>query len=436
MNRLADNRAEQVAFSRFFNNAGFDYQSLAEALCSGTNQWVSGKHMLVLNDTSELIYQSHSGMRDRSDKELGPVGNNADIGFFIHPSLVVDAHAGFPLGFSHIHCWNRRWDKQDKDERNYRRPPIEQKESYRWIESARKSVPRLTTAETITIVGDRESNIYEEFALIPDERTHLLIRVCRDRRLIDQDQWLYEYLSTQPKAGSYHVDIKGDKRMGRTSRKALLEVRYTRVKIKRPRHQVNAQSYPEYVELTAVEVKENAASVPPGEEAILWRLLTTHPVNCFEDACQIIRWYSLRWLIEQLFRTLKSEGLDVESSQIRSGSGLKKLVVMALQAALAIMQLVQKRDGKYGINAGIMFNEDEVACLDQLERTYEGKTKAQKNPYSNHSLAWAGWMIARMGGWKGYQSGSPPGPITFKRGLAQFKSTFSGWKLARDVCIE
>ena len=63
------------------------------------------------------------------------------------------------------------------------------------------------------------------------------------------------------------------------------------------------------------------------------------------------------------------------------------------------------------------------------------KTEKQKNPHQAGMLSWAAWVIARLGGWKGYQSESPPGPITINDGWKRFKSIYEGWTL-KDVCIE
>ena len=69
--------------------------------------------------------------------------------------------------------------------------------------------------------------------------------------------------------------------------------------------------------------------------------------------------------------------------------------------------------------------------MEQIMPRYEGKTMAQKNPYGIRSLAWAAWLIGRLGGWKGYRKASPAGPITMKRGLERFETMYSGWLLFR-----
>jgi len=66
-----------------------------------------------------------------------------------------------------------------------------------------------------------------------------------------------------------------------------------------------------------------------------------------------------------------------------------------------------------------------------LLKKVEGRTEKQRNPYSKNSLAWAAWVIARLGGWNGYRSESPPGPITMLRGLQKFELQYEGWLLAQ-----
>lgn len=429
MNRLSKNRADQVAYSRFLKNESVSLEELIEESVSHCSQLVKGRHVLSIQDSSDFNYKSHADRLDKSDEDLGPLGAHHSIGFFLHPSLVVDAVSQSVLGFSDIHLWNRDYDDQDKHERAYKQQPIEEKESYRWISSSQSSQSRLSSADHITIIADRESDIYEEFVMIPDQRSDLLIRSRDNRCLYDRPEKLFDYLSSQDLAGTYRIKLKSDKRSNRQEREALIEVRYCRLKIKRPQNRAKTD-LPAYVELYAIEARERIDNLPAGEKPVLWRLLTTHRVENFDAACQMISWYSLRWLIEQLFRTLKHKGLDLLSSQLEKGASLKKLTVMALQVAIKIMQLVQEREGKAGIDANVLFSEPEIDFLEKVVPTYEGKTQKQKNPYPARSLAWAAWAIARMGGWKGYKSEAKPGPITMKRGLQEFELMMAGWGLA------
>ena len=79
-----------------------------------------------------------------------------------------------------------------------------------------------------------------------------------------------------------------------------------------------------------------------------------------------------------------------------------------------------------------MFDEEDLPALAAICPTLEGKTQKQKNPHPHHSLAWAAWAIARLGGWKGYASDRPPGPETFTRGLQRFTAIVEGFAIARQ----
>ena len=150
-------------------------------------------------------------------------------------------------------------------------------------------------------------------------------------------------------------------------------------------------------------------------------------------AWRIVDWYRLRWIIEQLFRLMKSDGLKLEDSQLETADALMKLTAVAAKAACVVLQLVQSRDGGAEPAANV-FSQTEIAVLDVLNKKIEGNTKLLKNPHPTHSLAWTSWIIARMGGWNGYPSSRPPGPITIRNGWEFFRVFASGWQF-RDMCI-
>ncbi len=341
--------------------------------------------------------------------------------------LAVDAADGTCLGLAHLHHWIRT----DKAAANYRQLPIEERESYRWLEVAEAGKKCLTAASMVTIVADRESDIYEEWARLPDERTHLLTRACRDRTLATGGK-LYAWLDTQPAQGSYCFEVPA--RPGkRSAHQARLTVRFGRIAIKRPAS-CSDKNAPEQIGLSVVEAKELPDSVVGNEAPIHRRLLTTHHVACLEDALRCGDWYRQRWNIEQLFRTLKKQGLNVESSQVETGEGLTKLACLAVQATVRTMQLTLADSSA---RATDVFDPEKIEVLQRILPTLEGKTEKQKNPHRPGSIAQAAWVVARLGGWKGYASEAKPGPITMLRGLQRVEAICQGWKLAtKDVCID
>jgi len=81
-----------MAYSRFFNNDSVSKDGLIESSQRKVKEISLGKHILCIQDSSEINYEKHRKFFHLEDKDLGPVGNNKDIGFFIHPMLVVDSN--------------------------------------------------------------------------------------------------------------------------------------------------------------------------------------------------------------------------------------------------------------------------------------------------------------------------------------------------------
>ncbi|UPJ66934.1 IS4 family transposase [Bradyrhizobium sp. 191] len=414
----ADGRAEWVGFSRWLNNPSVTVDEIVGHGAEVLSKQCAGLHVLAIQDTTELNYARHAG-RVRG---LGPSGNGIDPGLFVHPVLAVDAGSGALLGLAGMQIWTR----QGPASPDYQSQPIEEKESYRWIKSAADAKSALAAAAMVTVVGDRESDIYEEFDRIPDARTHLLTRACRDRALVGGGK-LFDIAESWPVQHSFDLEVRAQP--GRAARTAKIALRFGGVTIKRPAN-CSDRKAARQLTLRLVEVKELD---PVIGESIHWRLLTTHTVTTVKQALQIVDWYRQRWHIEQLFRTSKSQGLDIESSQVEAAEALFKLAAIAMTAATKIMQLVLARDGTVDRPATDVVPPDQLPILEILQVQLEGRTVKQKNPHSKHSVAWLAWIIARLGGWTGYASERPPGPITMRRGWHRFKQMSAGWRL-RDMC--
>lgn len=426
---MADKRSELVAYSRLLSNPKIKADDLIGQIIL-PSKFAENKDVLVIQDTTEFNYQAHINYLDLSDHELGPTGKDNNMGFFVHPGLVIDAETGVNMGFSYIKVWNRQINKLNKEARNYKALPIEEKESYRWIECAQKSKTQLELAKRITIVADRESDIYEEFVKVPDAKTDLIIRSKEDRLLYGEEDRLYSFLSKQALLGQITIKLNTDQRKGQSKRLATLDIVSVPVKIQRPKKAIN-KTLPEFVEMYAIEARER--NPPPNQTAVCWRLLTTYKSQSYEVAIQVLQRYCMRWQIELLFATIKTSGLNLEDSQLETGKALKVLCVLGLYTCLKINQLKQAREDKTGISAHLVFSREELIVLAAICKKYEGKTDKQKNQYQQNSLAWAAWIIGRIGGWKGYASEAKPGIKTMRDGLIVFYRMYDGFMLSK-IC--
>lgn len=384
----------------------------------------SGRHVLAIQDTSEINFRTRAG----HDRGLGVIGKGVGRGILLHPMLAVDADSRECLGLVGGHIWTR-FAKPAGPKKNNGRIPLSEKESRHWVETAQAAKGTLKDAARITMIADREADIYQLWASVPAPTVDVLGRLFHVRQLAGGGT-THTIAQTWPASDRRTIVIR--EREDRNERQATLELRFGEVTLLRPKT-ATEPGLPERLTLTLIELSEVGA--PADVEPIVWRLLTSHRPDTAASAWQIVDWYRSRWVIEQFFRILKKQGLQVEDSQIETAERLIKLVAIAAQAAILTLQLVQARGGQSAVAAALIFDKAELATLDGLSKTqYAPRTELQKNPHSKDSLAWAAWLIARLGGWDGYPSSKPPGPITFKTGIDQLRTLAKGWAL-RDVCM-
>lgn len=411
--------SETKRFRRFLANDKVSLPSLIDGWAEQTAPAAAGRHVLAIQDTSEIKFRTTPEHR----RGLGEVGKGNSRGALLHAMLAVDADSAQCLG----PVGGAIWTRPGRVTVPHAERPVEDKESGRWLETAERAKQVLAQAAMVTVIADRESDIYAEWATLPDTNFHLLTRVMKDRRLTTGGL-LSDATATIPAAGTRVLTLPR-RSANPDHQKARVELRFTEVCIRRPSNAL-LRHLPKSVNLTLIEVYE--PSPPPGLERIHWRLLTTHAVPDADTAWRIVEWYKRRWIIEQFFRVLKTQGLKIEDSQIDSADILLKLIAIAAKAAAVTIQLTQARDGRSNAPAAFAFSPLHIYVLAALNLSYEARTVRQKNPHPHGSLAWAAWIIARLGGWDGYRSSRPPGPITFKRGLEQFQAIATGWAL-RDV---
>jgi len=418
IHRLAKDEAQQRSFYRLLHNPHLETEQVVEFIRRDCARQVqAGAHYLVIQDTTQPNFERNRGNISRPGP-LGVIADKASLGFFLHPSLVVEAGSRRCIGYSDVLTWSREAAAPGKQERDYKRLPVEQKESYRWIKAALSSAALLERAGLVTHVCDREGDIGELLLRVGEaERAHLLVRSSSDRRLAGGAGKLSGLLAALPEAGRHTLSLRGDVRTGRQGRQAVLEVRHSKVSL---------QLGKQVKELCVVEAREVGA--PAGQSPIYWRLLTTHPVESLEQALQVLEWYSMRWNIEQVFRLLKHKGLDVEALDIETGKGLVQLTLLALFAVSKIMLLHLASRQQEPVAVAGAFTEQELACLAAVNQRHEGRTARQKNPYPPQSLQWCYWVLARLGGWKPQEKQA--GVVTLHRGYMDFNKIFNGWLLA------
>jgi Transposase DDE domain len=409
--RLAGWRAREVLFTRFLRNDSVTAEEMVCHTTKGTAARVAGRDIVVVQDTSELAL---GGRRARANG-YGPVGKGGGLGgLLLHAALALEIGTGALLGLVDAKIWNR--DEGDVVTPRRSRATAD-KESQRWLDTTARASKELTAASSITVVSDRESDIYEHFALRPSN-VHLIARACQNRKIKTAPEnagaLLFPFIDGLPEAGRFSVKIPAAP--GRKERVAELAVRFAPVELCKPRHGA-AGELPATIALMLVDVRE--VSTPQDSEPIHWRLLTTHAVTSLNEARRIVDLYRMRWAIEEFFRTLKTAGFDIEGADIGDPQVMIKLVAATTIAGVTVMQLVKARDGTTDQQLTDAFEADDQPILEAVSTQLEGDTVRQKNPHPKGSLAFATWVIARLGGWTGYYG--KPGPKVIRRGLDDFR---------------
>ena len=418
--RLGATRAREMQFTRFLRNDAVTAEEMARHAGQLTAQRVAGREVVAIQDTSEVML---GGQRARA-AGYGPVGKGgASRGLLLHPVLAVEAGTGALLGLVSMQVWNR--EGGEVMPRRQRRTAA--KESQRWIDGARQASDVLAQAASITVVSDRESDFYELFAQRP-ANVDLVVRACQNRRIDlpeqeGEDRLLFSFGEALPEQARFTVAIPAAP--GRKARTTELALRYAPVSLRRPRHGADP-ALPASVGVSLIDVRETSTPAD-GSEPIHGRLLTTHAVTAVSQARRVIDLYRMRWIIEEFFRTLKTAGFDIEAADIGEPRAMINFVAAASIAAVTVKQLVQARDGNTDQLLTDAFAPDDQPIIEAVSAKLAGKTARQCNPHPKGSLAFAAWVIARLGGWTGYYG--KPGPQVMRRGLQDFRAIQYGAKL-------
>lgn len=350
-------RAEIEAALRFFDNpkAALD-KILAPHRAATLERIRQGgyRRVLLVQDTTELDYTTHKKLAGS-----GPLSSTDRRGFFAHNLLAVTPER-VPLGLWHTFLFARD-DAEHGKSAECKQRPIEEKESFRWLEGYREAcaLAGLVPGCEVLCVGDRESDIYELF-VEHEQRlaqglpvAQLLIRSKTDRCLepfaaphepaaaadtadaaasapaasaAEPARKILSRLAASAALGRVKFSVpeatqRNKKRKGsrqppvhRSARTVEQDVRAIPIRLKPPYRSAAAGGALPAVELTVLEARE--LQPPPGEEPLVWVLLTTLSADTFAAAAELLELYLCRWEIELLHRVLKS-GCKVEEIQQR-----------------------------------------------------------------------------------------------------------------------
>jgi hypothetical protein len=178
LRRLAQgNHSEEIRHGRFLANQAVTVAAVIAGWSERTRLAVEGRHVLAVQDTSEIQFATTDGNR----RGLGRIKKGNCHGILLHPMLALDAASGACLGLVSGEVWTRgEGELAPRLDR-----PLSERESQRWIATAEAAKPILEAAAMVTFIADRESDFYALWASLPEERYHALARVMHDHGLVE-----------------------------------------------------------------------------------------------------------------------------------------------------------------------------------------------------------------------------------------------------------
>lgn len=321
--------------------------------------------VLCIQDGTDLNYSSLAQCEG-----LGSIGTNQtgarSAGLHLHSTLAMTTE-GLPLGVLGAQCVAPT-PKSDDDDRASSAIPIEEKKTFCWIEGLRDCEQMAAELPETRLVGvmDREADFFELF----DEqrrrgKVDLLVRAKHDRVTLDQRN-LFDatrrsavksrLLIAVPRQSARPKKSKQHARDGHPKRTAQVQLRYREVELAPPKH--HSGKLP--IKLWVVHVRETRP--PAGTPRLEWFLLTTRKIVQVEQAEECLRWYCLRWRIEDWHRVLKS-GCRIETLQHKTAGRLKRAIAINLVIAWRIMLMTLLGRQCPELPADTLFSDLEIEVL-------------------------------------------------------------------------
>jgi hypothetical protein len=412
--------ADLKAAYRLFANRDVSFEAIAEPHWLQTRQRTSGTYLL-LDDTTEIDF----GIR-RAIRGLAPTGNGGGLGFLLHSALMIQADNGEIVGLAGQKI---RYRKPAPKKENTTQRLERDRESELWGQVIDLAGPPAEGVRWIHVM-DRGADNFEVYCHCREQRCDWVVRVTqRDRRIIaptGQTMSLSDYIQNLPLTGSYALKLRARgsnrKRGQEPARIARFEVRMGSLHMPLPRCKspyVKGLS-PSPLAVWVVHAAEIDA--PKDVEPIEWILLTSLPVDCFDDAWQILGYYEQRWLIEEWHKALKT-GCRVEDRQLKTKEGLERITGLCSVVAVRLLQLKSAARTSPNRPAGELIPKSWLMML------YAARRKTRQTPTITIGDFYR--ELAKLGGFLGRKSDGEPGWITIWRGWQKLYLLVRGAELAQ-----
>ncbi len=423
---LSNDWSEAVGAYRLFENN----RVTTAAILNGHRQQLidrirSHRRVICPQDTTSFNFGSHMATSGLGSISQGKHGHRG-TGLFSHTNLVL-SEQGVPLGILDQNTWSRAQLGPEDD--------LYYTEQSKWLRGLKivAEVSKACENTEFISVGDRESDFDDAIVEARKSKIGFLIR-AKTRRVDKKDHNIAKCLKKSPALGELLLEIpRKSARKGTRGKRAQEEMprRTARLKVSagvfnlKGTYCPEGKKNPELLQVTALLVEEVAGGA---KEPIRWLLFTSMKVSTFEDACEVIRIYKMRWEIETFHKIVKS-GCQVERCLLGTANKLKKFILTTSLVAWRIHHLTQ-----------MSIQSPEEPCL--ILRPMEMKALLIKfyvarggdiNAIPVITLSQVTKWIAQLGGYKGRKHDKKPGAQTMWRGWQRLMGMAEGMELALQI---
>jgi hypothetical protein len=423
--QIFQSSGELKACYRLFDSDQLHSETILEPHLAKTTERIQAYTTVVIaSDTTSLNYTTRI-----SNPDSGYISSNHAQGFLMHTALATTLDRQ-PLGVVSAKFWARNKIKPEKKvHRDYL--PIEEKESYRWIESysVANKIARQCPNTQIIHVADREADLIELWetavrALQTGNAAHLIVRCNHNRTVIptqeNANSKLFEFGKHAPVIGHCEFELK-DRATHSVIRNVKQCIRASSVYIC-PAYRSGVEERQVFLNLVFMEELDP----PTGDEPIQWYLLTTLPIQNNEDVQNIIRAYLSRWDIEILFRTFKT-GCRAENRSLRTADRLYPMFALFLIVAWRINSLSRISRIHPELPCTVIFSEKEwQAAYVAINKSCQAHTTV---PTLREMLI----MVARLGGYLNRKNDPEPGAKVIWRGLEYLRIFMEALEIAQSL---
>ena len=406
---------EIKACYNFFSNDRVSDQKLLRPHTEKTIDRIK-EHPVVLlpSDTTEINYSAKEAMVGKERLVYGE-------GIWIHSTIAVTPER-LMLGIADVNFWHRK-PKVEGISRD--KKPIEEKESYRWIQSYLRAceIARKAPGTLVINVTDREGDIIELFETAHEQAklgpmAYFITRARHDRSFQSDDgkkseKKLIQRLKEEPPLGEIEFSIPStEKRVGRMVKQQIKAIQMT----------VKAEStYKKTKKAIVTAVMAIEENPPEGEAPLTWFFITNLAINGFENAVNVVKYYLCRWEIEIFFKVLKS-GCKVEERQLQTTDRMKALIITLMILSWRVMYTMMLGRVSIEMSTAEVFEESEWKSVYKIANPKNPLPK--KPPKLGDFII----MIAKLGGYIDKNKAEPPGVKTMWKGMARMADFAIAWE--------